>query len=402
MLSPPFPARTSSNVRKTILNYSSDSHRNDPLSRNKQRTDVLNFLTQRAVQSFIFLMISCRDPHTGTWLERNIHSSNLESFHGTGAFNMTLYPEWDSVLKQLLSQPPEVVIIQARRRGKGHGGWSKDNPYMEHRFVEFEIDIDPPSLVSRIVSVRQQLASEFQVDLDSLLKANDEILSSYFDRQVTARDDKEGSEMNTNDPGYDPDIGETDTSFNINNQNSLGGDGGHAFVRNAMVFVRDAIAFEEHTSSPLRKGNFDLICLLATQESVHRVLRAYADAGEEREVSKAWLRDFYTERVKEYFDGHQKVGRSDDFLEALLLTPPAFRDLDTTGQRVGLIDPIRISEDLIRMRSEVVLEWKEILEDVPAHHMELQRLLLAQRMNPTSPKQESLTFVPEEESDTFQ
>ena len=38
-------------------------------SRLDARTDVRIFLTQRAVQSFIFLLKSCGDPHTVHWLE---------------------------------------------------------------------------------------------------------------------------------------------------------------------------------------------------------------------------------------------------------------------------------------------------------------------------------------------
>ena len=56
---------------------------------------------------------------------------NLESFHGTGAFNLTDYPEWDSMLLELMFTPPQVVVVSAKRRGRGHGGWSKDNPYLE-------------------------------------------------------------------------------------------------------------------------------------------------------------------------------------------------------------------------------------------------------------------------------
>ena len=33
------------------------------------RTCVRNFLTQRAVQSFLFLLLNCRDPHTAKWLQ---------------------------------------------------------------------------------------------------------------------------------------------------------------------------------------------------------------------------------------------------------------------------------------------------------------------------------------------
>ena len=35
----------------------------------RARTCFRNFLTQRSVQSFMFLLISCRDPHTANWLK---------------------------------------------------------------------------------------------------------------------------------------------------------------------------------------------------------------------------------------------------------------------------------------------------------------------------------------------
>jgi hypothetical protein len=131
------------------------------------------FLTQRALQSFIFLSVSCRDPHTVKWLEvrasqrfnivvtigepSHIAScimyakqltlfcvmsplilpqdtyrfGNLEEFHGTGGLNLTEWSSWDSILVDMLDRPSDVVVVSARRRGRGHGGWSKNNPYME-------------------------------------------------------------------------------------------------------------------------------------------------------------------------------------------------------------------------------------------------------------------------------
>lgn len=69
-------------------------------------------------------------------VQTKFYFKNLESFHGTGAFNLTNYPEWDSMLLELMFTPPQVVIISAKRRGRGHGGWSKDNPYLEEvRFL---------------------------------------------------------------------------------------------------------------------------------------------------------------------------------------------------------------------------------------------------------------------------
>jgi hypothetical protein len=41
----------------------------DAFQHNTMRTDLRMFLTQRALQSFIFLSVSCRDPHTVKWLE---------------------------------------------------------------------------------------------------------------------------------------------------------------------------------------------------------------------------------------------------------------------------------------------------------------------------------------------
>lgn len=113
------------------LAYDDKDSYESALARNKARTDVQNFLTQRSLQSFLYLLIETRDPHTVTYLEDQFGWRNLENFHGTGALNMTLYPTWDSVLLELIQQPPAVVVVKAKRRGRGHGGWSKNNPYLE-------------------------------------------------------------------------------------------------------------------------------------------------------------------------------------------------------------------------------------------------------------------------------
>jgi hypothetical protein len=46
-----------------------DARYEDAFQHNTMRTDLRMFLTQRALQSFIFLSVSCRDPHTVKWLE---------------------------------------------------------------------------------------------------------------------------------------------------------------------------------------------------------------------------------------------------------------------------------------------------------------------------------------------
>jgi hypothetical protein len=78
--------------------------------------------------------------------------------------------KWSSTLRfaDLLGSRP-----CRRRRGGGRGGWSKNNPYLQDRFVEYEISIDPPNLATRILSVREQITRELQDDLTLILKSNE-------------------------------------------------------------------------------------------------------------------------------------------------------------------------------------------------------------------------------------
>lgn len=56
---------------------------------------------------------------------------NIVSYHGTAAVNLTLYPQWDDIFTDMLSRPASVMVIRSKRRGRGFGGWSKNNPYLE-------------------------------------------------------------------------------------------------------------------------------------------------------------------------------------------------------------------------------------------------------------------------------
>eukprot|EP00970_Alexandrium_tamarense_P018010 scaffold13205_cov124-Alexandrium_tamarense.AAC.1 len=74
------------------------------------------------------------------------------------------------------------MIVSAKRRGRGHGGWSKNNPYLQERWVEFPIDIRPASLVQRLLPVREQLSNEFERDLAIVNTVDGMIMDSYFRR----------------------------------------------------------------------------------------------------------------------------------------------------------------------------------------------------------------------------
>jgi len=80
------------------------------MDRNDARTCVKSFLTQRSIQSFIFLLEECRDPHSGKWIEDFLELPSLHSFHGTGAFNFDRFPTWDSVLLEMMRQPKGIIF----------------------------------------------------------------------------------------------------------------------------------------------------------------------------------------------------------------------------------------------------------------------------------------------------
>jgi hypothetical protein len=94
------------------------------------RTDINQFITQRTIQTFMFLVGQIRDPHTGTWIENFLGSKNLLSYHGTGAICMDTFPQWDSVFNEMLERSPDVVIVEIKTNNAGRG-LSKNNPYRE-------------------------------------------------------------------------------------------------------------------------------------------------------------------------------------------------------------------------------------------------------------------------------
>lgn len=74
---PPTTRRSRSNVNESILfgkydPYDDDggsSRDNDAVERNRARTDVRNFLTQRSIQSFVFLLNQVRDEQSVKFIE---------------------------------------------------------------------------------------------------------------------------------------------------------------------------------------------------------------------------------------------------------------------------------------------------------------------------------------------
>lgn len=251
-------------------------------------------------------------------------------------------------------------------------------------------------------------------DLETLIKSNDELLDAYLDEQYKTRASEENSEEEDQEDeeeiqdlllahGEDDEDAEDDVTED--NKGALAQDDEDeidleikdllapfsdregdmqriAYDRSAMTLLTNSFANQDRDSSPFRMANFDLLLLLSTQESIHRVLK---DQKEENDIADyEWLRDFYTERVKDHFDGHQTYGRAEDFLVDLLKTPPIIQE--SGNGEFHIIDPMGMAEDIIRERSEVAKEWKDLVAEAPSEHTDLRRLLLVRRMNDATEK----------------
>jgi hypothetical protein len=290
------------------------------------------FLNQCAIQSLLFLINSLKDRHTALWLEdftqpvihtrtkegtgrdqvltnmatalnEAMHETQMErpirllSYHGLGAINTTLFPTWDVYFQKLLQQPIAEYSIESSR------------PHVP----TYTLDIVPASLCSRLISVREQIAREFANDLDVIAESSLTAMGKY-------------------------------------RQNNNGNNNNNQLERIHPYFLELSV-HEDYLPSPLRKGNFDLLLSLTTQEAIHRILNQLDNDNNniDHQSSVQFLRNFYSQRVGTHFTGSNFYGRADDFLDELLGTLPSVVQLQDS--ECGLVDPEQLVELIFQVRT---------------------------------------------------
>ena len=232
---------------------------------------------------------------------------------------------------ELLKEPTEVWTIQST---KAH-------------IPTYELEINPASLCGRIITVREQIAKEWVVDLGMIASMSRRALDLYFER--VRREGKSGSD---------------------------------AALRMGRLAIQDLLFLEwspnqgsDLALSPLRQGKFDLLMLWTTQEAIHRILNDKdwledpADA-----IAHKFLEEFYAERLPTHFIGGQQYGRSNEFLEELLSVPPRILRLKE-GLR-ALVDPMKVAEMILVEREAVSLEWHGISRGSPDEHFGIRKIML--------------------------
>ncbi|CAB9519077.1 expressed unknown protein [Seminavis robusta] len=340
--------------------------------------DFPQFLNQCSIQTFLVVLGTLREPQTIRWMdnftqplvmERDFTNrddesspSKLLTYHGLGAMNTDLFPTWDSYFATLLEQPQEEFLVQTAA-GSLHT-------------QEYELEINPASLCTRLISIREQIAQEFTNDLGVVANAmGRHTMDSYWDYL-----DNNNQEQENNDNDNDDNQQDTFSEALGDVVNTGGGTGTttttqRRFPPHNLVFLGYALdAIDGFTPSPLRQHNFDLAVLLATQEAIHRILNNNKYEDSKERISRQYLQEFYVQRLDSHFFGTQRYGRADDFLEELLFVnlPPAVSEA---------VDPVLVTEMILEERRQVALEWQAKSQDVPTHdHIQIKRLQLDRLM----------------------
>ena len=264
--------------------------------------------------------------------------SKLLQYHGLSAINMTLFPTWDSYFKTMLLQEKESWIITSPQAYVPSYDW----------------EVNPASLCARLISVREQLANEWVKDLAIIENMGGASLEAYWEALKTAGNSSpEVERPNLMFLDWDPNFG------------------------------------SDVQPSPLRKSNFDLLCLLTTQEAIHRVLNDPERQKGAPLVSNLFLQGFYEDRLK-YFEGCQRYGRADDVLHELLSETP--RLITVKKGVTSLIDPTRIAELVVMEREKVAREWQELARISPQEHFTVRQMMLNKMMGIDITPQEEETL----------
>jgi hypothetical protein len=335
-------------------------------------------LTQRAVQQVIHLNVVSRDEVQGRWLgqyqQREDGRGVSPDFHGIDAL-----PTSDSAsyVCGLLALP--TTLIGVRRRNMPMGG-SPNNPYLKDRraFEEVPFEIKGVAVAQSVMAMRAALAAEWEQDV-ALFACEDAALVSRHRQAMAAG--AAGSARNA--AAVSAATASTLPTFEAGR---LGGDSGR--------------------SSPFRLATYDLLKLLATRQALLSVLdelsggdgrfgggrisdgsgrgdprrsrRRDCLVGQSREEAAAsaeWLERFWEAR-KAGFYGHRPwaqgeqgaTGPADALVWDLLAAEPSV--VPGTGGSGGvLIDPPRLAEAMLEVRSEVAEEWRGDVALVAEEHL---------------------------------
>lgn len=133
--------------------------------------EVLDFVTQRAVQTYLFYRRSFRDSVTADWVEAATGLGPLGEVHDF------VFRGTDRYLRSLGALPPRTVHVQTRVACQGG---SAHNPYRPVKYIGYDVAVNPPAVVTSVCGVREGVAAEVIADLGRVGAENERLWGAYL------------------------------------------------------------------------------------------------------------------------------------------------------------------------------------------------------------------------------
>lgn len=282
---------------------------------------IKDFVTQRSLQSLLHNLEMSSEGCKVEFLEKFLNHTGIADFHGYGGLRVG----WKVYLQTLRKAAPFDVVQRKKLGRRGSAG----NPYIQDEFVEWTIHVNPIEMADSMFEMREQIASEWQADLQLIASENSELFRHH-------------KEMILND-------------------------------KDEQLQIPHPLIHGNDKDTPLRKANYDLLEKYVTHVAVERVI---FELGRQRANvhTHEWLRTYMMKKGQKFNGDHgRNVGR--EFLAELLNAPPKFikKNKDAEDENVAIIDPMDIAAKIMVERQNIAEKWVETLAEVEEDHLKLHR-----------------------------
>jgi hypothetical protein len=300
----------------------------------EKREELLfkNLLCQRAIQTQLHLFAYLNNEVQSDWLmdfaeekgSARLCTGNrqVELMHS----HMAMAAPWNEFLVALMDAHDETIEIEVAARRIGGG--SPDNPYLPKPKPTIYTDtISPSTIGQNLLRIREQLAKEWEQDLQLLPLCNAELRRHHSEEVVNVSDAVE----------------------NLQYQ-----------------IVPGSIEGEDGAESPLRSANFDLLKTAVTHAALWR-LQKELDVEPTQKHAAEWLALFAREHGSAFRGGAYGLRAGREFLLKMMDQP--VKVSKSLGGKPRFVDPLSMAERLMDLREELALEWSEAMQHVPAEHV---------------------------------
>jgi len=298
--------------------------REQPRERDQMTRMLKDFLTQRAVQTYLTTIEQVGERSDFDFIEGYHEHHGLSQVHGYGALRV----EWHEYLSGMLRMPEQTIT----RKIEQFRGGSKGNPYIQAKAIEITSTVSPRKLTNTIMELRMEVSKEWEQDLQLIVRENAEHWRHHVALVTNGTDADEGLQ--------------------------------HSFIQ------------AKETDSALRLDNYDLLEKFCTHVACTQVMMELA-AKTADEHQAIWFKSYLEGHASLKIVGSRGAGRQ--FIKDLLEEPPRVITLQTSGDEVRqmkLIDPLDIAARVMAQRQVVAERWIEALKATEEDHLNIHRAFM--------------------------